>query len=366
MLYSVLESQETKGGTKVLFYYRFLGLGGVETMLINRIEALRLVGISGEFWCSDFHCTGARYLADTGFAKMVAKEEVATLACREDFEAVVVIESPGVLRRILKTAVSASIFFETHVSLPWRLSEFYSAASNTSISAVIVPSEYNKALVVKHAFVPPERVKVISNVVVDRVFRTSMHSTSDHPSILWVGRLEDEKNPQDAILIASALEKRRPDLRFILIGDDPEYHERINYLSEISGGLPSNMVLVRNVPYEAMADYYREAAWTGGALLITSKYESAPMIILEAMLFGCPVVASAVGGVPMMVRHGETGLLFASGDTRGAENLIDLITTDSALRATMTRRAEAHVRRCNAPKAVADALLSIFSSSRTH
>jgi N-acetyl-alpha-D-glucosaminyl L-malate synthase BshA len=77
---------------------------------------------------------------------------------------------------------------------------------------------------------------------------------------------------------------------------------------------------------------YLQAADVG---LFTSESESFCLSILEAMCFGCPSVATAVGGIPEVVDDGRTGLLAPFGDVaalaRGLERLID----DPALRAAL-------------------------------
>jgi len=61
-------------------------------------------------------------------------------------------------------------------------------------------------------------------------------------------------------------------------------------------------------------------------LLVTSREEGCPYVVLEAMAAGCPVVATAAGGLPEIVEDGTSGLLFPPGDARAgcaaAERLI--------------------------------------------
>ncbi len=61
------------------------------------------------------------------------------------------------------------------------------------------------------------------------------------------------------------------------------------------------------------ADLLRELA-AAQAVVLTARQETAPVAVAEALAAGCPVVATAVGGVPDMVTGEQTGLLVADGD----------------------------------------------------
>ena len=78
-------------------------------------------------------------------------------------------------------------------------------------------------------------------------------------------------------------------------------------------------------------------------LLVTSQYESFGLVALEAMACGVPVLATRVGGVPEVVKHGRTGLLFSLGDNAGAvDRAVELLTDPvrhQAMRDAAVRRA---------------------------
>ncbi|MGO9244676.1 MAG: glycosyltransferase, partial [Verrucomicrobiia bacterium] len=73
--------------------------------------------------------------------------------------------------------------------------------------------------------------------------------------------------------------------------------------------------------------------------LLASREETAPQVIAQAMACGLPTVASAVGGVPFMVKEGETGLLFPFSDTKACAEATLFLLRDDRLRHAMEVRA---------------------------
>jgi len=104
-------------------------------------------------------------------------------------------------------------------------------------------------------------------------------------------------------------------------------------------GLEDRVIVRENV---TDIEDYLQAADVG---LFTSETESFCLSILEAMCFGCPSVATKVGGIPEVIEDNLTGLLVAFGDAnklaRAVENLIQNPTSRANLgRAALTRARE--------------------------
>jgi 2-deoxystreptamine N-acetyl-D-glucosaminyltransferase/2-deoxystreptamine glucosyltransferase len=79
-------------------------------------------------------------------------------------------------------------------------------------------------------------------------------------------------------------------------------------------------------------------------LVLPSAYEEMGSVLVEAMASGLPVVASAVGGIPEVVRDGETGLLVPPGDVAALAGVLDRLAADPELRARLAAGARARAR----------------------
>ena len=78
--------------------------------------------------------------------------------------------------------------------------------------------------------------------------------------------------------------------------------------------------------------------------LLPSRVESFPISIMEAMAMGLPVVASTVGGIPDLVRHGEDGFLHDAADVQGMAQSIVTLVDDAELRARLGSAGRKRVR----------------------
>ncbi len=74
-------------------------------------------------------------------------------------------------------------------------------------------------------------------------------------------------------------------------------------------------------------------------LILNSVYEGFPHILLEAAYFGVPVVATAVGGTPEIVRDGETGLLIPPDSPDALLNALRRLQAEPELRSRLSANA---------------------------
>lgn len=138
----------------------------------------------------------------------------------------------------------------------------------------------------------------------------------------FAARLAPEKGLDTFAETAATLLRRRPDLIFHVAGDGPGREELEKHLQSL--GILDRVHLLGRV--EEMAAFYANI----DILLSTSRSEGFPMSMLEAMASGVPVVATDVGDVSHLVRHGETGFLAAVNDVNVlSEGALRLMEDDS-------------------------------------
>ena len=86
-------------------------------------------------------------------------------------------------------------------------------------------------------------------------------------------------------------------------------------------------------------------AWMAAAhmLILPSLSEGRPVVVLEAMAMGVPVVATDIPGTRELVRNGKTGFLFVPGDSKQLAGCIKKLVNDEALRVQMGQSAKQYV-----------------------
>jgi len=153
----------------------------------------------------------------------------------------------------------------------------------------------------------PTRAVVSSLLYRDEMGEPREHAPTDVPRILFVGYFRPVKDLPTLLDAFDRVRATRP-LRLTLVGaqDVPTDSERA--LRERIAGSPyaSDIECVGAVPFgPRLFDIYR----SHDVLLLTSFSEGTPRVLVEARAFGCPVIATDVGGIPDSVNDGEDGFL---------------------------------------------------------
>ncbi len=161
--------------------------------------------------------------------------------------------------------------------------------------------------------------------------RAEFGIAADAPLVGMVARIAAQKDHETLIRAAARLGDAVPGLRFLLIGDRTgaaEYREHYAKLEATIGelGLGGRFVFTGH-----RSDVNRLMAALDIFALVTHQ-EGLPLVILEAMAMGKPVIATGIDGIPEIVKEGVTGLLHRHGDDEQLAGQIASLARDRAQR----------------------------------
>ena len=161
----------------------------------------------------------------------------------------------------------------------------------------------------------------------------------DGEVILSVGRLIDLKGTDYLIKALPKVLLRFPQTKALIIGSGPQKSYLLNLAKELH--IKDSVVFIGQIPHSQMAKYY-SLADVFVLPSITSKMgetEGFGVVLLEAMACGLPVIGSDTGGIPDIIKNGETGLLFRQKESPDLANQIIRLLTDEDLRKKMVANA---------------------------
>jgi glycosyltransferase involved in cell wall biosynthesis len=213
--------------------------------------------------------------------------------------------------------------------------------------------------------VNPERIEVIHNAIPSdwgakareaeaaARLRASAGIPPERKVILIVGRLSREK---DHLTLLEAAHRLRGTVvpHLVIVGDGPEkprIEERARQLN-LTGSLTFTGQQTSAEPWYGIADL----------AVLSSLSEGSPNALLEAMAIGVPVVATAVGGIPEIVRDEESALLIQSGDPESISVAMNRLLTEPKLVARLTQRSHELILERHEPEARMRKLVSVYRS----
>ncbi|HAT41967.1 MAG TPA: glycosyltransferase [Rheinheimera sp.] len=181
-------------------------------------------------------------------------------------------------------------------------------------SAITAISSATRDALAKYEWVPKFKVKVVYNGIQPlhpdtthvSALRQELNIEPHHLVLGTVARLDPVKNQSMMLRAFANVVAEYPDARLIIVGDGPSRQQ----LEALAKELAIHHRIVFTGFRTNVADYLALIQ----IYLLSSHTEGTSMTLLEAMHLGLPCVATAVGGNPEIVLHGQTGLLSPDDD----------------------------------------------------
>jgi glycosyltransferase involved in cell wall biosynthesis/phosphatidylglycerophosphate synthase len=326
-----------------------------EALLAGRVQAMRARGLDNRIVCMPgprveaLRAEGipvhtvplARGIAP--LRNLLATIEIARYLRREQVDIVHTHCSvPGVVGRVAARLAGVPLIIHTvhgfHLreGMPRPLRTLYLAIERFCgrfTDVLLTQSREDLERARRHRIGPPGRRLLIGNGIdLQRYRPRPIRRTKGEPvTITCVARLEPVKNHRMLFEAVTILRRRRVDFRVWIVGDGPlrrRYERLCRYLG-----------IDDVVEFRGHRDDIPEVLADSDILVLTSLKEGVPRAVLEAMAMGIPVVATRVSGTREVVRHLETGLTVALGDSDGLASALDTLVRDPIERARLGTRA---------------------------
>lgn len=179
------------------------------------------------------------------------------------------------------------------------------------------------------------------------------------PRILYAGNLIESKGVEDLVRAFALLRERGVACGLRIIGEGPHRDALRAVASRL--GLADVIEWSTFLPQDAMpAEYGRS---TVVVLPTRGNEEGLGLTLVEALLAGAAVVGTHAGGIPEIVRDGETGLLARSNDPEDLAAKLAELLSSNALRSRLVEQGARHVQERFAPGTSVDNFLALFSAA---
>lgn len=209
---------------------------------------------------------------------------------------------------------------------------------STSAEITIVANNWLKRILTDEFHTPSEQIQVFhygydTKAFLERIAETEfpIQRPNDKAVILYTGRLIELKGVNHLISALGRLKKVRKDWICWIAGEGDD--RDAFYAQSKSLGLENDIVFLgrrNDIPYLLSQS---------DILVLPSLIENQPLSVIEAQITGKPVIVSNTGGLPEMVQHGITGLIYPKGDIEKLSNNINLLLQHKAYRGVLGNNA---------------------------
>ncbi len=239
--------------------------------------------------------------------------------------------------------------------LPSALKKFFVYLLNKA-DYITVNSTYTRGLVESYGLKPPVEVIPFGNPFSEKMYP---YREKGRKIILFVGRLIEVKGIDTLLRAFKIVKDSIPDATLRIVGDGPLASE----LRKLSDELGLNVVFTGYKTGKELESEYLGAS----CFVLPSKpdrigqVETLGVVAIEALSYGLPVIASNLGGIPDIVKNGETGLLFEPGNyTELAARIIEIL-KNPELAESLVRKGQEHVKTTFSWNAIIEKLERLYS-----
>ncbi|HKM47631.1 MAG TPA: glycosyltransferase family 4 protein [Terriglobales bacterium] len=206
----------------------------------------------------------------------------------------------------------------------------------------VTVSDFNRQYILRNYPATPSEKIIVQRLGVDRVLPWPTPTPTTEAGhrrfcLLSVGRLHRVKDYHFLIQACATLRDQGLDFICWIVGEGPERPALENQITAL--GLQGLVYLIGHVPRTGLPGYYCYA----DLVVMTSKSEGIPVVLMEAMAHEKLVLAPAITGIPELVEHQRTGFLYQPGSLPDFVSAVRWIQANQASLAGIQRAAAASI-----------------------
>lgn len=262
---------------------------------------------------------------EISFKDFLAMYEIYKLCKKEQFDIVHTHSTkPGFIGRIAAWFAKTPYIIHTvhgisfHKFTKFPLKQFYWSCEMFSSIFCDKIISVNKYYLKYFRWFKNKTFTIYNGLDFSRFLQVNNNIDKSEVKILFVGRLDFQKDPLSLLQAANIVCKKLSNVSFTIVGDGEKYKECENYII--------NNDLTNQIKLEGWKNNVEDYYATHDIFAMSSIYESFGLIFLEAGFYNLPVVATNVEGIPEVILNGKTGFLSNPKDFSSmASNIINLI-----------------------------------------
>jgi len=203
-------------------------------------------------------------------------------------------------------------------------------------------------------YLPLEKIGVVENGIRTSSYVGQAYARTSFPSIVFIGEVCQRKGIYDLLKVLPDMLAAIPDLKLYIAGPG-----ELNEVAELAReqGLENHIEIVGPQFGLDKVKYL----YQGWCFCLPSYAEVFPVVVIEAMACGLPVVSTYTGGIPDAVQEGENGFLVQAGDLVNLRIALTHLLTDRSLREQMGARNRQRALECYDVDTSAAKLVQIYT-----
>lgn len=247
-----------------------------------------------------------------------------TLACIQNER--VIISVHGV--EAATTWAKSYPFYKGIVGFFRLVAERFAFQQSIKRADCLISNSGSYAVSILKRYINDTSIEYIDHPISNEFFPQWSKSPNDELVVLSVAGMSERKRTIDLIKTIRVVTDVLP-VKLVLLGPIREklYYERIiDTIKKLN--VEDNVILDTDLNQEKLIEAYKQCS----VFVLSSGQETAPMAIAAAMAVGRPIIATRVGGIPMMVKHGVNGFIFEPGDVNMlSKRLIELLSSEDKI-----------------------------------